>query len=165
MRAPGDADSTCFCLGQQGLVPERARLEAGAAGGWREVPTEALAAGDILTVLPGDRVPVDGVVVSGASSANEAALTGEPLPVYKGPGAVPALMAIHSAAQSPSPGHRAPGGSDAAGAGRGYPPPTAAIATRVSHEVDVPNANQRAPRRCCGSALRGMLCLREQAAR
>lgn len=96
--AQGDADATRFCLGQQGLVPERARLEVGAAGGWREVPTEALAAGDILTVLPGDRVPVDGVVVSGASSANEAALTGEPLPVSKGPGAAPALRTIHSAA-------------------------------------------------------------------
>lgn len=70
----------------QGLVPERARLEVGDTGMWREVPTEALAAGDILTVLPGDRIPVDGTVVGGASSADEAALTGEAMPVPKLPG-------------------------------------------------------------------------------
>ena len=39
-----------------------------------------------VKVLPGDRVPVDGVVVSGRSSVDESALTGEPMPVIKGEG-------------------------------------------------------------------------------
>jgi P-type E1-E2 ATPase len=73
----------------QGLVPEKARLELGSCGEWKEVPTEALAAGDLLLVLPGDKFPVDGVVLSGTSSCNEAALTGEPMPVPQGPGAPP----------------------------------------------------------------------------
>ena len=67
-------------------MPEKARLELGIGGAWKEVPTEALAAGDVLLVLPGDKFPVDGVVVSGTSSCNEAALTGEPMPVPHGPG-------------------------------------------------------------------------------
>jgi Cu2+-exporting ATPase len=49
----------------------------------RSVPTGALAKGDVIVVLPGDRMPVDGTVISGASSVDEAALTGEPLPVAK----------------------------------------------------------------------------------
>ena len=48
----------------QGLLPPKARLLLG-DGSWREVPSESVAAGDVLTVLPGDRVPVDGVRVSG----------------------------------------------------------------------------------------------------
>ena len=44
----------------QGLLPPKARLLLG-DGSWREVPSESVAAGDVLTVLPGDRVPVDGV--------------------------------------------------------------------------------------------------------
>lgn len=39
--------------------------------------------GDVVAVKPGDRIPVDGVVASGMSTVNEAALTGEPLPVTK----------------------------------------------------------------------------------
>ena len=58
----------------------------GAEGTYREVPTEALSVGDVLVVLPGDKFPVDGVVVSGRSSCNEAALTGEPMPASKAPG-------------------------------------------------------------------------------
>ena len=50
------------------------------------MPAEALTADDFLIVLPGDRIPVDGSVISGRSSVNEAALTGEPLPVLKSAG-------------------------------------------------------------------------------
>lgn len=87
------------CCGVQGLVPEKARLEVGSAGEWREVPTDALVAGDVLSVLPGDRVPVDGVVLSGSSSANEAALTGEPMPVPKAPGEHLAFWMVQAAPQ------------------------------------------------------------------
>ena len=80
-------DSPAFCT-LQSLVPEKARLEIRGQHGFREVPTEALSAGDILVVLPGDKFPVDGVVVSGNSSCNEAALTGEPMPAIKSAGAL-----------------------------------------------------------------------------
>lgn len=70
----------------KGLVPGKARLEMRAKGSYQEVPTEALSVGDILIVLPGDKFPVDGVVVSGQSSCNEAALTGEPMPASKATG-------------------------------------------------------------------------------
>ncbi|KAL4434160.1 hypothetical protein ABPG75_000601 [Micractinium tetrahymenae] len=69
----------------QGLLPPKARLLLG-DGSWCEVPSETVAAGDVLTVLPGDRIPVDGVVVGGKSTVDESALTGEPLPVTKAQG-------------------------------------------------------------------------------
>ena len=50
------------------------------------VPVEALAVGDRFIVRPGERIPTDGVVVSGTSSVDEAMLTGEPVPVDVGPG-------------------------------------------------------------------------------
>jgi Cu+-exporting ATPase len=51
-----------------------------------EVPVEALAVGDTVLVAPGETVAVDGVVLAGRSSVDESALTGEPLPVDRGPG-------------------------------------------------------------------------------
>ncbi|EFJ44901.1 hypothetical protein VOLCADRAFT_64450 [Volvox carteri f. nagariensis] len=71
----------------QELVPTRARLLLSGGGDKHaEVPAEAVGPGDLLLVLPGDRVPVDGVVVGGRSSVDESALTGEPLPLTKAPG-------------------------------------------------------------------------------
>jgi len=52
-----------------------------------EVPLEQVRAGDIVMVRPGDKVPVDGEVVEGASYVDESMITGEPVPVAKGPGA------------------------------------------------------------------------------
>ncbi len=52
----------------------------------QEVPLEAIAAGDVLAVRPGDTIPVDGVVIEGSSYIDESMLTGEPVPVAKGPG-------------------------------------------------------------------------------
>ncbi len=51
-----------------------------------EVSLEAVAEGDILAVRPGDTIPVDGVVIEGSSYVDESMLTGEPVPVAKGPG-------------------------------------------------------------------------------
>ena len=63
------------------LAPKTARLEDG-----RDVPLDLVRAGDRLRVRPGEAVPVDGVVVEGASAVDEAMITGEPIPVEKGKG-------------------------------------------------------------------------------
>lgn len=48
-----------------------------------EVPTAEVQVGDTVLVRPGDKIPVDGVVIEGESSVNEAMVTGESLPVSK----------------------------------------------------------------------------------
>jgi len=68
-----------------GLAPATARrIEPD--GAERDVPLEEVAAGDRLRVRPGEKVPVDGVVVEGRSSVDESMVTGEPIPVEKVPG-------------------------------------------------------------------------------
>ncbi|WP_282009553.1 heavy metal translocating P-type ATPase [Brevundimonas aveniformis] len=69
------------------LAPKTARrvLEDGEE---YDAPLENILPGDRLRVRPGDTVPVDGVVLDGASSVDESMLTGESLPVEKGPGDV-----------------------------------------------------------------------------
>jgi Cu+-exporting ATPase len=64
------------------LSPKTARRIA-AGGEDEDVPLESLAVGDRLRVRPGEKIPVDGRVVSGQSSVDESMLTGEPLPVQK----------------------------------------------------------------------------------
>ncbi|MGB9881067.1 MAG: heavy metal translocating P-type ATPase, partial [Anaerolineae bacterium] len=49
-----------------------------------EVPVEEVRVGDVVIVRPGERIPVDGVVLQGRSAVDESMLTGEPLPVEKG---------------------------------------------------------------------------------
>jgi P-type Cu+ transporter len=66
------------------LAPPTARLVA--AGADREVPLDEVKVGDHLRVVPGDRIPVDGVVLEGHSSVEESMITGEPLPVEKSAG-------------------------------------------------------------------------------
>ena len=51
-----------------------------------EVPVEQVQEGDLLVIRPGERVPVDGVVIKGASSVDESAITGESIPVDKSMG-------------------------------------------------------------------------------
>lgn len=67
------------------LAPARARRVT-ASGEDEEVPLGAVAVGDRLRVRPGEKVPVDGVVLEGASAVDESMVTGESLPVEKHPG-------------------------------------------------------------------------------
>ncbi len=66
------------------LTPQTARVLQN--GGECLLPAEQVQVGDLLRVLPGETVPVDGVILSGQTSINQAVMTGESLPVDKGPG-------------------------------------------------------------------------------
>jgi len=67
-----------------GLAPKTARVIRD--GAEVEVPVGEVRVGDVVVVRPGERIPVDGVVVEGQSAVDESMLTGESLPVEKGPG-------------------------------------------------------------------------------
>ena len=66
------------------LTPQTARLISG--GAEEVIPAENVHVGDVLRVLPGETIPVDGVILTGVTSVNQAVMTGESLPVDKGPG-------------------------------------------------------------------------------
>jgi len=68
-----------------GLAASSAR-RLDAQGGEEDVALERVAVGDRLRVRPGEKVPVDGRVLEGESFVDESMLTGEPVPVHKGPG-------------------------------------------------------------------------------
>jgi len=68
-----------------GLRPKTATILEN--GKEKDIPLSLVAAGDTIIVRPGESVPVDGLVIEGKSSVDESMLTGEPLPVDKGPGA------------------------------------------------------------------------------
>ena len=67
------------------LAPKTARV-VDADGTEREVAAESVVPGDVVRIRPGESLPVDGVVLEGASSIDESTLTGESIPVEKGPG-------------------------------------------------------------------------------
>ncbi len=69
-----------------GLAPAQARRRSARAVE-ELVPIAELRAGDLVVLRPGERVPTDGIVIEGASSVDEAMLTGESLPADKAPGA------------------------------------------------------------------------------
>jgi len=68
-----------------GLAPKTAR-RVEPDGSEADVPLARVHEGDLLRVRPGEKVPVDGLVVEGKSSVNESMVTGEPMPVSKEPG-------------------------------------------------------------------------------
>jgi len=67
-----------------GLAPKTARVVRGPVE--EDVPLADVQAGDILRVRPGEKVPVDGAIVDGAAVLDESMVTGESIPVDKGPG-------------------------------------------------------------------------------
>ena len=78
-RAKGQAAGAVSALLR--LRPDTARVLR--EGGEREVPFDQVVVGDLVRVRPGDRVPVDGIVIDGASAVDESMITGESLPVEK----------------------------------------------------------------------------------
>ncbi|HEX6463716.1 MAG TPA: heavy metal translocating P-type ATPase, partial [Vicinamibacterales bacterium] len=70
--------------GLLGLAPNTARLVAGLME--HDVPIADVHVGDRLRVRPGEKVPVDGLVIKGRTSIDESMITGEPIPVEKEPG-------------------------------------------------------------------------------
>ncbi|WVZ92414.1 hypothetical protein U9M48_038483 [Paspalum notatum var. saurae] len=82
--------ATSDMTGLLNILPSKARLMVdndAEKSSLIEVPCDTLAVGDYVVVLPGDRIPADGVVISGRSTVDESSLTGEPMPVTKIAGA------------------------------------------------------------------------------
>ncbi|KAH9697893.1 Copper-transporting ATPase PAA1 [Citrus sinensis] len=79
--------ATSDMTGLLGILPSKARLlvDNDAKDSIIEVPCNSLHVGDHIVVLPGDRIPADGVVRAGRSTVDESSFTGEPLPVTKIP--------------------------------------------------------------------------------
>ncbi len=68
--------------GLMALAPDEAEVR-GTDGQWRRVQAADVALGEVLRVRPGERVPLDGTVVAGSSSIDQASVTGESIPVDK----------------------------------------------------------------------------------
>lgn len=68
--------------GLMAMAPERARVLQG-DGEWADVPANGVAVGSLVRVGPGERIPLDGTVASGATTVNQAPITGESIPVTK----------------------------------------------------------------------------------
>jgi len=83
MRARAGASSAIKAL--MNLTPTKANVIRN--GAEVEVPTAEVLAGEIVVIRPGNKIPVDGTIESGESLVDESMLTGESMPVKKGPGA------------------------------------------------------------------------------
>lgn len=92
--AAGRARSGIKALAQ--IAPKTAMLET--ENGLVETPIEKIAVGSIVVVRPGDRVPADGTVVSGTTSVDESALTGESMPKTKEEGDIVLAGSINTEA-------------------------------------------------------------------
>lgn len=68
-----------------GMAPETATVRQ-ADGSWRAMPAKAVALGSVVRVRPGERIAMDGVLLEGRSTINQAPITGESMPVDKQPG-------------------------------------------------------------------------------
>jgi len=81
LEARAKRQTTAAIRALNALRPETARVRRG--GQDQEVPIKQVRLGDLVVVRPGERLPVDGVVVEGASEVDESLVTGESLPVAK----------------------------------------------------------------------------------
>ena len=66
------------------MTPELATVQDDS--GWREIAAKAVALGAVVRVKPGERIPLDGTVLAGQTTVNQAPITGESMPVAKQPG-------------------------------------------------------------------------------
>jgi P-type Cu+ transporter len=85
LEARAKKSTTAAIRALMSLRPDRARVERD--GREIELPAASVTVGDVVVVRPGERLPVDGVVLGGTSDVDESLLTGESLPVAKEPGA------------------------------------------------------------------------------
>jgi cation transport ATPase len=81
-RARGQASQAIRRLA--GLQAKTAQVSRN--GTFVDLPLAEITAGDLIRIRPGERIPVDGIVVSGESSLDESMLTGEPIPIFKSAG-------------------------------------------------------------------------------
>ncbi len=95
-----------------GLAPKTARRLT-PCGHERDVPLDQLNAGDKLRIRPGEKVPVDGIVLEGSSNIDESMISGEPVPVAKAPGDEVIGATVNGTGQ---PGHRGKAGRRGYGA-------------------------------------------------
>ncbi|WP_287828521.1 heavy metal translocating P-type ATPase [Bacteroides sp.] len=84
MEAKAKGSSTLAIRNLMGLRPKSARVLKGEEK--TDVPLKELKVGDHIIVHPGEKIPIDGIVIDGASYVNESMITGEPLPIEKGVG-------------------------------------------------------------------------------
>ena len=84
LEAHSKGKTTDALKGLMKLAPQKAVLLIG--GEEKEVPVDQVKKGDLFLIKPGENIPVDGIVVKGSSAVNEAALTGESIPVDKAEG-------------------------------------------------------------------------------
>ena len=92
--AAGRARAGIKALGS--LMPRTARVERD--GAVAEVLADALRPGDVVQVRPGDRIPCDGMVVEGQSAVDESPVTGESVPVSRGPGNAVVAASVNTVA-------------------------------------------------------------------
>ncbi len=78
------------------LIPRTARVERG--GAVVDLPADRLAVGDVVQVRPGDRIPCDGLILEGQSAIDESPVTGESVPVSRGPGEPVVAASVNTAA-------------------------------------------------------------------
>lgn len=66
------------------IAPKIARIRRG--GNETDIPVEEIVVGDIMIIRPGEKIAMDGMILKGESAVNQSAITGESIPVEKGPG-------------------------------------------------------------------------------
>ena len=84
LEARSKGKTTDALKGLMKLAPKTATVERN--GQQMEIPVEQVIVGDVVLVKPGQRIPVDGIITEGSTSIDQSAITGESIPVEKGPG-------------------------------------------------------------------------------